>query len=451
MVRIVIDGAAVSTVDEQSTEYDTGYVVVEEGRIADVGAGPAPTGPADRHVDARGCLVTPGLVNTHHHLYQWATRGLAQNCDLFGWLVELYPVWAGLDEEIVGAAAAAGLARLARTGCTTAADHHYVFPRDGGDVFGAVVDAAARIGTRLHAVRGSMDRGRPAGGLPPDSLVESLDGALAGTAEAITTHHDPGFESMVRVAVGPCSPFTVSPELMTRAAELARHTGTRLHTHLAETIEEEKQCQAEFGCTPVEYAERTGWLGGDVWLAHGVHLSPAEVSRLGTTGTGVAHCPTSNGRLGSGIAPVKALLEAGAPVGLGVDGGASNEDGGLAVELRQAAYLARLAGGADALTARQALWLATAGGAACLGRTSEIGSLRPGLLADIAVWRLSTLDHAGIDDPVAALVFGPVPPLALLLVGGAAVVEDAELRTADEATLAADLRAAVRRLKGRTP
>jgi len=309
-----------------------------------------------------------------------------------------------------------------------------------------VVDAAGRIGTRLHAVRGSMDRGRSAGGLPPDSLVEGTEAALAGTAEAITAHHDPGVEAMVRVAVGPCSPFSVSPELMAGAAELARHTGTRLHTHLAETIEEEKQCQAEFGCTPVEYAERTGWLGADVWLAHGVHLSPGAVSLLGRTGTGVAHCPTSNGRLGSGIAPVKALLEAGAPVGLGVDGAASNEDGGLAVELRQATCLARLAGGAGALTARQALWLGTAGGAACLGRAGEIGSLRPGLLADIAVWRLSTMDHAGIGDPVAALVFGPVPPLALLLVGGEVVVEDGELRTADQDTLAADLRAAARRL-----
>jgi cytosine/adenosine deaminase-related metal-dependent hydrolase len=449
MMRIIIDGGAVSTVDETGTEHATGYVVVEDGRIAEVGAGPAPNLPADRYVDARGCLVTPGLVNTHHHLYQWATRGLAQDSDLFGWLVALYPVWAGLDEEIVGAAAAAGLARLARTGCTTAADHHYVFPRDGGDVFGAVIDAGRRIGTRLHAVRGSMDRGRSHGGLPPDSLVEDLEAALAGTAEAITTHHDPGFESRVRVAVGPCSPFSVSSDLMTRAAELARQTGTRLHTHLAETIDEEKQCQEEFGCTPVEYAERVGWLGSDVWLAHGVHLAPSAVSRLGETRTGVAHCPTSNGRLGSGIAPVKALLEAGAPVGLGVDGAASNEDGGLAVELRQAAYLARLAGGAGALTARQALWLATAGGAACLGRADELGSLRPGLLADIAVWRLSTMDHAGIEDPVAALVLGPVPPLALLLVGGEPVVVDGDLRTADEADLATDLRAAARTLMGR--
>jgi cytosine/adenosine deaminase-related metal-dependent hydrolase len=449
-VRTVIEGGAVSTVDAASAEYRVGHVVVEDGRIAAVGAGPAPPGPADHRVDARGCLVTPGLVNTHHHLYQWATRGLAQECDLFSWLVTLYPVWAGLDEDIVAAAAAAGLARLARTGCTTAADHHYVFPRDGGDVFGAVVAAAGRIGLRLDAVRGSMDRGRSAGGLPPDSLVEDTEAALAGTAAAIATHHDPGFESRVRVAVGPCSPFSVSTDLMTRAAELARHTGTRLHTHLAETVTEEEQCRAEFGCVPVEYAERTGWLGPDVWLAHAVHLGPAAVSRLGETGTGVAHCPTSNGRLGAGIAPVKALLAAGIPVGLGVDGAASNEDGGLVGELRQAAYLARLAAGPDALTARQALWLATAGGAACLGRAAELGSLQPGFLADIAVWRLSTMDHAGFGDPVAALVLGPPPPLALLLVGGEVVVADGELRTADEEALATDLRTAAAKLRDRS-
>ncbi len=236
---------------------------------------------------------------------------------------------------------------------------------------------------------------------------------------------------------------------MTRATELARETGTRLHTHLAETVDEEEQCRAEFGCLPVEYAERTGWLGGDVWLAHGVHLSPDAVGTLGRTGTGVAHCPTSNGRLGSGIAPVPALLAAGAPVGLGVDGAASNEDGGLVAELRQAAYLARLAGGAGALTARQALRLATAGGAACLGRSAEIGSLEPGKLADIAVWRLSTMDHAGIDDPVAALVFGPPPPLMLLLVGGNVVVLDGELRSTDQLQLTDRLHGAARRLRDR--
>jgi cytosine/adenosine deaminase-related metal-dependent hydrolase len=446
-MRTVIGGAALA--DGSGTEHATGHVVVEDGRIAAVGAGPAPHGEADRHVDGRGMLVTPGFVNTHHHLYQWATRGYAADSDLFTWLVTLYPVWAALDEDVVGAAAAAGLARLARTGCTTVADHHYVFPHGGGDVFGALVDAGARIGTRLEAVRGSMDRGESHGGLPPDSLVETLDGALAGTAAAIERYHDPAFDSRLRVSVGPCSPFTVSTELMREAAQLARRAGVRLHTHLAETVDEEKQCQAEFGCTPVEYADRVGWIGPDVWLAHGVHLAPDAVALFGRTGTGVAHCPTSNARLAAGTAPVPALMRAGAPVGLGVDGAASNEDGGLIVELRQAVWLARLSGRADELTARDALRLATAGGAACIGRSAELGRLAPGMLADLAVWDLSTMDHAGIADPVTALVFGPIPPLALLLVGGEVVVERGALRTADETALGTDLRRAAARLAAR--
>ncbi|MDQ3402300.1 MAG: 8-oxoguanine deaminase [Actinomycetota bacterium] len=424
-MRTVIEGAAIATVDADQTEYAEGHIVITGGIIESVGPGPAPANlPADRRVDARGRLVTPGFVNTHHHLYQWATRGLAQQSDLFSWLVELYPVWAGLDEHITRAAATAGLVRLARTGCTTAADHHYVFPRGGGDLLGATIDAAAEVGLRLHAVRGSMDRGMSEGGLPPDSLVESTDEALAGTQAAIDRWHDPSLESFVRIAVGPCSPFSVSADLMTGAAELARAAKVRLHTHLAETIEEEKQCLAEYGCTPVEYAERLGWVGPDVWLAHGVHLSDSGIRTLGESQTGVAHCPTSNARLGAGIARVNDLLAAGAPVGLGADGAASNEDGGLGVELRQSMYLARLRDGARASDARRALWLATMGGAACLGRQRELGSLEPGKLADIAVWRLDGIEHAGIADPVAALVFGALPPLAALFVGGRTVIED---------------------------
>ena len=442
-MRIVIDGAAVSTVDEAGTEHASGHVVVADGVIEAVGAGPAPQrGPVDRRLDATGCLVTPGLVNTHHHLYQWATRGLAQDVNLFDWLTFLYPIWAGLDQEITHAAATAGLLRLARTGCTTAADHHYVFPRDGGDLLGSVVDAAARVGVRLHAVRGSMDRGQSHGGLPPDSIVESLDDALAGTEQAIDRYHDSTPGAMVRVAVGPCSPFSVSAELMTGAAELARRKGVRLHTHLAETVEEEEQCRAEFGCTPAEYAEKVGWLGADVWLAHGIHLSDDAVRRFGATGTGVAHCPTSNARLGAGIARVRDLTEAGSPVGLGVDGAASNEDGGLGAELRWATYLARLRGGPGSLTARTSLWLGTMGGARCIGRQDELGSIEPGKQADLAVWRLDGVEHAGIADPVAALVFGTLPPLALLLVGGRTVVEDDEIRTVSDVDVAAALGAA---------
>jgi 8-oxoguanine deaminase len=441
-MRIVIDNAAVATVDAAGTEHAAGHVVVSGGRIEAVGAGPARDGDYDRRVDGTGCLVTPGFVNTHHHLYQWATRGFAQQATLFEWLVELYPVWAGIDAEITHAAALAGLVRLAKTGCTTAADHHYVFPRGAGDLLAPIVEAAGEVGIRLHAVRGSMDRGESNGGLPPDSIVEDLDAALAGTAAAIDRYHDPAPDAFVRVAVGPCSPFSVSPELMSEAAKLARDKGVRLHTHLAETLDEEKQCGAEFGCTPVEYAERTGWLGVDVWLAHGIHLADDAVARLGATGTGVAHCPTSNSRLGAGIARVRDLMHAGVPVGLGVDGAASNEDGGLGVELRQAVYLARQRSGPDAATARDGLWLATMGGARCLGREDELGSLEPGKLADLAVWRLDGIEHAGIADPVAALVFGAPPPLALLLAGGKPVVGDGACTQVSEVDAASGLRAA---------
>ncbi|HVW42259.1 MAG TPA: 8-oxoguanine deaminase [Amycolatopsis sp.] len=447
----VLENAAVSTVDADGTEYRTGHVVVEDGRIVAVGPGQARrAGPRDgAAVDASGCLITPGLVNTHHHLYQWATRGLAADSPLFDWLVELYPVWGRIDAEVTHAAASAGLARLALSGCTTAADHHYVFPADGGDQIEALVSAAHRIGLRAHLVRGSMDRGESQGGLPPDHLVEDTETALLGTEQAIDAYHDPAPDARVRIAAGPCSPFTVTERLMTASAELARRKGVRLHTHLAETLDEEKQCLAEFGCTPAEYADKTGWLGQDVWLAHSVHLSPAAVRRYGATGTGAAHCPTSNGRLGSGIAPVRDLLDAGAPVGLGVDGAASNESAGLGEELHQALLQARQRGGATALTVRDALWMGTMGGARCLGRDQEIGSLEPGKLADLAVWDLRGLRYAGIEDPVAALVLGAAPPLRLLMVGGETVVADGELRTAEESTVAGELAAASRRLRSR--
>jgi cytosine/adenosine deaminase-related metal-dependent hydrolase len=291
-----------------------------------------------------------------------------------------------------------------------------------------------------------MDRGRSAGGLPPDALVEDRDAVLARTDEAIARYHDPAPDAMVRVAVAPCSPFTVSPELLAESAALARARGVRLHTHLAETLDEEEFCRQTQGRTPVEYLDDLGWLGTDVWLAHGVHLGDEAVKRLAATGTGVAHCPSSNARLGAGIAPVRALAEAGVPVGLGVDGAASNEAGMLIEEVRQALYVARLAGGPTALTARQALSLGTIGGARCLGREAEIGSIEPGKLADLALWRLDGLGHADITDPVAALVLGPPAPLALLTVGGRVVVEANELRTADEAALARAARAAHRRL-----
>jgi cytosine/adenosine deaminase-related metal-dependent hydrolase len=299
---------------------------------------------------------------------------------------------------------------------------------------------------RFHPCRGSMDLGRSAGGLPPDEVTEDRDEILAACNDAIDRFHDPSPGAMVRVALAPCSPFSVTRELMAETAALARARDVRLHTHMAETVEEEAFCLETFGVRPVEYLEELGWLGDDVWLAHCVHLDEREVRRFGETGTGVAHCPSSNARLGAGIAPIPALTAAGAPVGLGVDGAASNEAGELAPELRQALLLARLAGGPQAMTAREALALGTIHGARCLGRDDEIGSLEPGKLADVALWRLDTLDHAGIADPVAALVLGPRPPLELLLVGGRAVVETGHLLTADEIEIARELARASRRL-----
>jgi cytosine/adenosine deaminase-related metal-dependent hydrolase len=444
LTLLVLDRCAVVTMNDQRAEFGTGHVVVDGNRIEAVGAGSPPAYPGRdiRRVDATGCLATPGLVNTHHHLYQWATRGLAADCTLFEWLTELYPVWARLDAGLVGDAAAAGLGWLAKTGCSTTMDHHYVFPRRGGDVLRATVDAAARIGLRFHPTRGSMDLGASAGGLPPDDVVESLDEILAATQLAIEEFHDPAPDSMVRVAVAPCSPFSVSGELLTTAAELARRHQVRLHTHLAETADEDTYCAEHFGCTPVEYLDKLGWLGPDVWLAHGVHFSDAAIARLAATGTGVAHCPSSNGRLGAGVCRTRALLDAGVPVGLGVDGAASNEANSLLDEVRQAALTARAAGGPRAMPVREALELATIGGARLLGREAEIGSLEPGKLADVAVWRLDTLAHAGVADPVAALVLGSRPPLELLLVNGVPVVEQDLLITEDEQALAAAARRA---------
>jgi cytosine/adenosine deaminase-related metal-dependent hydrolase len=434
---LVVTGATVVTLDRDRREIADGHVVVQGNRITAVGAGPAPAVPGARVVDGRGCLVTPGFVNTHQHLYQWVTRGLAADATLFQWLTTLYPVWAGIDEESVHTGAQAALAQLALTGCTTAADHHYVFPREGGDVLGASILAAAEVGLRFHPARGSMDLSRKDGGLPPDSVVQDRDAILAETEAAIDRWHDPAPGSMLRISVAPCSPFSVSEGLMRDAAALARRRGVRLHTHLAETLDEADWCDEQFGCTPLEYAEQLGWTGPDVWFAHGIHFDDAEVKRLGSSGTGVAHCPSSNARLGAGIARAADLRSAGSPVGLGVDGAASNEAGSLLEEARHAVLFARARGGPQALGVRAALEMATLDGARILGREDEIGSLEVGKLADLAVWRLDTLAHAGIADPVAALVLGAPPPLELLLVDGRPVVEQGRTVGVDQSTLAA--------------
>jgi cytosine/adenosine deaminase-related metal-dependent hydrolase len=434
---IVIAGCHVVTMDDDRAEYESGHVVVEGNRIAAVGPGPAPAQPSDpRVVDGSGCLLTPGLVNTHHHLYQWVTRGQAVDGTLFEWLTTLYPVWARLDEESVDVAAQGSLAQLAQTGCTTSSDHHYVFPRDGGDLLATEIGAAKAVGLRFHPSRGSMDLGESDGGLPPDSVVEDRDAILAATESAIDRWHDPAPDAMVRIAIAPCSPFSVTADLMREAAELARRRGVRLHTHLAETADEEAYCRERFGRSSLEYAADLDWLGDDVWFAHAIHLDDAGVKRVGDTRTGVAHCPSSNARLGAGIARTRELRDAGAHVGLGVDGAASNEASSLLEEVRHAVLFARARGGPQALSVRDGLELATRGGAAVLGRQADIGSLEAGKLADLALWRLDTLPHADIADPVAALVLGSPPPLELLLVDGAPVVERDRVVTVDEDDLA---------------
>ncbi|MET0735809.1 MAG: 8-oxoguanine deaminase [Microbacterium sp.] len=451
MSRTVIEGGHVATVDAASSEHTDGHVVIEDGVIVAVGAGPV--GDDWRQgaeiVDASGCLVTPGLVNTHHHLYQWLTRGYAQDSILFDWLTSLYPLWSRIDAGLTGVGAAGAMAVLARSGCTTVGDHHYIFPAGSGDIVGAIVEAASTVGVRLHATRGSMDLGASQGGLPPDFAVESTAAAIAASQEAVERYHDPAFDAMVRVAIAPCSPFSVTSDLLREAAVLARSLGVRLHTHASETVEEDAYCAERFGKTPTQYLEDLGWLGDDVWMAHCVHLDEPAIERYAATGTGVAHCPSSNARLASGIAPVRDLLRAGVPVGLGVDGAASNESGQLGIEIREAVLMNRLRTGADSFSVRDGLRIATMGGARVLGRQAEIGSLEPGKLADIAVWRVDRVEHAGIIDPVAALGLGAMPPLKRLYVGGRAVVEDATLVSADEDRLARNVAAASRELAGR--
>ncbi|MET4922233.1 8-oxoguanine deaminase [Streptomyces sp. PSRA5] len=447
--RIVIENCAIATVDANDTEYASGHVVVADNLIESVGAGRAPAGLENvvRRVDGTGHLVTPGLVNTHHHFYQWITRGLATDHNLFDWLVALYPTWARIDESMARAAAQGSLAMMARGGVTTAMDHHYVYPRGSGDLSGAIIGAASETGVRFTLARGSMDRGQSDGGLPPDFAVESLDGALAATEATVDQYHDASFDAMTQIAVAPCSPFSVSTELMRQGAELARRKGVRLHTHGSETVEEEQFCKELFGMGPTDYFESTGWLGSDVWMAHCVHMNDSDITAFARTGTGVAHCPSSNARLAAGIARVPDMLKAGVPVGLGVDGTASNESGELHTELRNALLINRLGAHREsALTARQALRLGTYGGAQVLGRADQIGSIETGKLADLVLWKLDTLAHSTIADPVIALILGAAAPVTLSLVNGHTVVEDNHLTTVDEDAIARSTRIEARRL-----
>lgn len=416
-----------------------GDVAVRDGVIEAVGSVPAQDG--DEVLRVEGDIVTAGLVNTHHHLYQWMTRGRATGCTLFEWLVTLYPVWARLDVEDVLAAARVGLAELALSGCTTAADHHYLVPGGDDSVFDALATAAGEVGIRLHLARGSMDLGESAGGLPPDDVVEDVDDILSSTERVIDRWHD---GTRIVVTVAPCSPFSVSERLMVESAALARDHGLRLHTHLAETRDEEADCLARFGRRPLAVLDGWGWVASDVWYAHGVHFDDAEVARLGGSGAGVAHCPSSNARLAAGFCRTPDLRAAGVPVGLGVDGAASNEQGTLVTELRQAVWSARQsAGDPAALSAADALDMATAGGAACLGR-DDLGALVPGMRADLVVWPAD--DLGDVPDPVEALVLGPDRRARHVLVDGRPVVSDGVLAGLDLAAAHKDLSARAGRL-----
>jgi cytosine/adenosine deaminase-related metal-dependent hydrolase len=434
---MIYSNAWIVTMDDAGTEHERGWLRVEDGLVAEVGAGDAP-GASD---DLGGAIVTPGFVNTHHHLYQTLTRARAQEADLFTWLKTLYPVWARIDDEMEYAAARCGLAELALSGCTTVFDHHYVFPRGVSGLVEAEVRAAQEIGVRIVASRGSMDLGESDGGLPPDSLVEDIDTILADTERL----HGLADGAMVQIAVAPCSPFSVTTRLMEESAALARRLGLQLHTHLAETVEENAYCQELFGCTPVEYLERLGWIDSDVWCAHCVHLSEADVATFGRAGVGVAHCPTSNLRLGAGVAPVRGLLDAGVRVGLGVDGSASNERSDLFVDVKNALLVARGRDGGAALTAREALRLATRGGAEVL-RRDDIGSLEPGKRADFAVWRTDGLEFGGAEDLVGNLVLSGPHRADRVVVGGADVVRDGALVRVDEQEIAREHRKEAARL-----
>lgn len=441
---VIANSRCVATMDDAGTELDGGWVAITDGLVAAVGAGPAPA--AATTLDATDCLVTPGLVNTHHHLYQNLTRAYPPMTDkpLFGWLQSLYPLWRALDTEAAYLSAWVGLAELALAGCTTSTDHLYLHPQGAGDLLGAEIEAAADLGMRFHPTRGSMSLSEKDGGLPPDDVVADDDAILAASEDAVVRHHDRAHGAMVRIALAPCSPFSVTESLMVRSAELAERLDVRLHTHFAENAEDDAYSVATFGCRPTDYLERTGWLGDRAWLAHCVMPNADEVARLGAAGVGVAHCPSSNLILASGIAPVLDLRAAGAHVGLGVDGSSSADAGSLWLEARQAMLLAKLRNGADASTARIALEMATRGGAACLGRTGELGELTVGAVGDVAVWPLTGPAFAGaIADAVEAwLRCGPVAARHTVVHGRPVVRDGALVHPAVDERLAAHRQAA---------
>jgi 8-oxoguanine deaminase len=404
---------------------------VRDNVIEQVGTSADLPESADTVINAQGLIILPGLVNCHHHLYQTLTRAVpaAQDATLFGWLKMLYPIWSGLNAEAIYTSALVGLAELVLSGCTTASDHLYIYPNDCR--IDDEIRAAQKIGIRFQPCRGSMSLGESKGGLPPDRVVEDEDAILKDTQRAIETYHDPEPYAMLRIVVAPCSPFSVTPDLMREAASLARSYGVLLHTHLAETLDEEAFCLQEFGRRPVAYAEELGWIGNDVWHVHCVHLNAEEVGLFAQTGTGVCHCPSSNMRLASGIAPVRAYLDAEVRTGLGVDGSASNDASHMLAEARMALLLQRVTGNPAGLSAEEALWMATAGGAQVLGR-EDVGQLVPGKAADLVGFRLNQVDYAGaLHDPLAALVFCAPQRVDLSIINGKLIVEDGLLLPLD--------------------
>ena len=439
------------TMDESRREIADSGLFAIDGFIEQMGPSAELPDTADEVLDLRDHVVLPGLINTHHHFYQTLTRAVpaAQNVGLFDWLTALYPIWAGITPEDVAISTQVALAELALSGCTTAADHHYVFP--SGMRLDDQIHAAETIGLRINASRGSMSLGESQGGLPPDSVVEEEDVIIEDSARVIDEFHDPLPGSMVQIAVSPCSPFSVSENLMRQAAALARHKGVRLHTHLAETIDEEDYTKETHGVRPVEWMEQLGWAGPDVWFAHCVHVHKGEIKRMAADGTGVAHCPTSNMLLASGISPLSRFLSSGVSVGLGVDGSASNDGNHLLGEARQALLLARLGasptlGGGPLLSARAALEIATRGGARVLGR-ADLGSLEPGKCADFTAISLNRIKYAGaLHDPVAAVLLTAPVTVDHTYVHGRAVVKDRELVTAEVPMLVERHNSAARRL-----
>ncbi|MEM7318577.1 MAG: 8-oxoguanine deaminase [Pseudomonadota bacterium] len=427
MLEILVKNAkTILTMDDTRRELPDADLLLQNGQIARIGTGLTTRGEV---IDATGCVVTPGLVNTHHHLYQSLTRAVpgGQDALLFGWLKTLYPIWARFGPEEMFVSAQTGLAELALSGCTMSSDHLYLFPN--GSRLDDTIAAAGEIGLRFHPTRGAMSIGESDGGLPPDSLVEPEARILEDSVRVVDAFHDAAEGAMCRVGLAPCSPFSVSRDLMREAALLARDKGVMLHTHLAENDEDIAYSEANFGCRPGQYAEDLGWTGSDVWHAHCVKLDGQEIDMFAKSKTGVAHCPCSNCRLGSGIAPVRQMRDAGVRVGLGVDGSASNDTGNLMAEARQSLLLQRVAYGADAMSARQALEIATRGGADVLGRP-ECGRLAVGKRADLAIWDVSGVDSAGSWDPAALLLAGPTK-VRTLIVNGRVVVRDGQIITID--------------------